>query len=367
MRIIAVANQKGGCGKTTTSINLAACLAFLQKKTLLVDLDPQGHSTCGLGIHVDKQSYTIYDLLSRGIGTRRPEISQVLAEVNPFLSLIPSHVVLGAVEEQLANLPDREKRLKQELDRVFKEKTDFDFVIIDCPPNIGVLTFNALEAADEILIPVEPSFFSLHGLAKMSETVNLVNQRRDRPIAVHALLVLFDSRTCFAKEVYEDVKAHFQERLFRTIIHESVALKEAAGAGQSIVQYDPESAAFRDYFNLAVEYLGREWDRLLPEHELGWSNVLGDRYGPRRVSGGILFQAVSRNARGVEIAGDFNNWVPEPLVRRDGEGLWQKVIPILSGNFRYKFIVDGEWQLDPCQPAQKQNAFGSFDSYMEVI
>lgn len=366
MRIIAVANQKGGCGKTTTSINFAACLAFLQKKILLVDLDPQGHSTCGLGIQVGKQSYTIYDLLSREGGSRRAEISQVLVEINPFLSLIPSHVVLGAVEEQLANLPDREKRLKQELDRAFKEKSDFDFVIIDCPPNIGILTFNALEAADEILIPVEPSFFSLHGLAKMSETLNLVNQRRDQPIDVHALLVLFDARTCFAKEVYEDVKEHFQERLFRTIIHESVALKEAAGAGQSIVQYDLHSPAFKDYFNLAVEYLERDWDRLLPEHKLGWGNVLENRYGPRRVPGGILFQALSKNARGVEIAGDFNNWVPEPLVRRDDNGLWQKVIPVSQSSFRYKFIVDGEWQLDPYQPMQKENAFGSFDSYMEV-
>ncbi len=135
----------------------------------------------------------------------------------------------------------------------------------------------------------------------------------------------------------------------------------------TIVQYDQNSLAFRDYFNLAVEYLERECDRILPENELGWDNLLAHRFGPRRVMGGILFQFFSENARWVEMAGDFNNWVPEPLVRRDEQGLWQKVIPITKGIFRYKFIVDGEWQIDPDYPVHRENAYGTLDSYLELV
>jgi chromosome partitioning protein len=364
LRVIAVANQKGGCGKTTTSINFAACLAFLQKKTLLIDLDPQGHSTCGLGIKQIEFPSSLYDLLS--YQQKKPSLANLLTEVEPNLFLIPTYGSLVGLEEELVHFPEREKRLKTELARIKNEHPDIDYVVLDCPPNLGVLTYNALEAADEIIIPIEPSFFSLHGLAKISETLNTVNHHRREPIVMHALLTLFDARTCFAKEVYEDVTAHFQDRLFKSIIHESVLLKECASAGQSIAQYDRQSAAFKDYFNLAVEFLEKQWDRLLPAKHLGWDQVVQHHYGPKKVSGGVLFQAMSKNAHGVEIAGDFNNWIPEPLVRRSTEGLWQKIVPITNGSFRYKFIVDGEWQLDPAHPMQQMNAFGTFDSYLEL-
>lgn len=365
MRVIAIANQKGGCGKTTTSINFAACLAFLQKKILLVDLDPQGHSACGLGVRAEKISSSLFDRIDDDTGQK--PLADPIIPIESHLFLIPSERRLGSLEEKISRLLHPQIRLRKWLQNMSFERTAFDYVIIDCPPNFGLLTLNALYAADEILIPIEPSLFSLHGLAKMSETLRSINERRSIPLRVHALLVLFDSRTSFAKEVYEDVKAHFREKLFTTIIHESVALKEAASAGQSIVRYDPHSNAFKDYLHLAVEYLEREWDRLLPQKELGWRRILEHRYGPRRMSGGVLFQVVSKNARGVEIAGDFNNWIPESLLNRRWEnGLWQKIIPMKAGQFRYKFIVDGEWQLDPYQPLQKQNAFGTMDSYLEV-
>lgn len=366
MRVIAVANQKGGCGKTTTSINFTASLAFLQKNTLLVDWDPQGHSTCGLGINQKDFPHNLYEVLSP-FQEKKPSIPELLCQVEPNLWLIPAYGILGALEEELANLYGKERRLREILDRIRNEQQDLEYAVIDCPPNLGILTLNALDAADEVFIPIEPSFFSLHGLAKMTETLQEINRRRSEAIETHALLTIFDSRTCFAKEVYQEVKDHFKEALFKTIIHESVLLKEAASAGKSITKYDPESGAFRDYLNLAVEYLEKEWDRLLPSQRLGWSNVINHLYGPRRVSGGVLFQAMSKNARGVEIAGDFNNWIPEPLLRRGFEGLWQKVIPITKGVFRYKFIVDGEWQLDPYQPLQQVNAFGTFDSYLELV
>jgi chromosome partitioning protein len=365
LRVIAIANQKGGCGKTTTSINFAACLASLQKKTLLLDLDPQGHSTCGLGIKASDYPSNLYDFLTP-LRLSKPDFSKALHEISPYFYVLPTYGMLGALEEELMMIPDKEQRLKNLLTSPACLPLCFDYVVIDCPPNLGLLSLSALEAADEIITPIEPSFFSLHGLAKISETVAQVNQRREQPLQTHALLTLFNSETKFAEEVFEEVKAHFKERLFATIIHDNVLLREAASAGQSIADYAPSSAAHRDYLHMATEYLEKQWDRILPPQRLGWENVLRQHYGPRRVPGGILFQIASKNARWVEIAGDFNNWIPEALVRRGEDGLWQKVIPIKAGNFRYKYIVDGEWQIDPYQPTQMPNAYGTYDSYLEL-
>lgn len=366
MRIIAIANQKGGCGKTTTAINLAASLAYLKKKVLLIDLDPQGHATCGLGIKAQELEFTLYDLISPQVNFH-PSPATVAKELSAYLSVIPSVTSLNYLDEELAAVPDKTKRLKSLLHGKQTFFSEFDYLLIDCPPNLGVLTYNALEAADEIIVPLEPSFFSLHGLAKISETINMVNVKRRQPVLVHSLLTIFDSRTCFAQEVYDEVKTYFREKLFRTIIHESVSLKEAAAYGQSIVDYAPESQACKDYLNLALEYLEREWDFRYPAEELGWGNFLKTRFGPKRTIGGILFQCPYPNAKCVEIAGDFNGWIPEMMLRRAEEGLWQKILPIAPGEFRYKFIVDGEWQVDPCHHALKENLYGSYDSYLKVV
>lgn len=366
MRIVAVANQKGGCGKTTTSINLAACLSHLNKKVLLVDLDPQGHSTCGLGVAADGNIATVYDLL-KAEQADFSRADRLEVALSPALTLLPATTTLAHLEEDLLSVPCKERRLKEKLNSILDAQNRFDYVVIDCPPNIGVLTLNALEAADEIIIPIEPSFFSLHGLAKMTETLEALNRRRRQPLQVHALLTLFDSRTCFSKEVYAEVQKHFKKKLFRAIIHESVALKESASAGQSIVDYAPDSQACRDYTNLALEYLERTWESLYPVHELGWGNVLRNRFGPRKAVGGMLFQCQSPGAQEVEIAGDFNSWIPEPMIQRMVPGVWQKIIPMPDGEFRYKFIVDGEWQLDPFHQEVKENSFGSYDSYLKVV
>lgn len=365
MRVIAIANQKGGCGKTTTSINLSACLSRLGKKVLLIDLDPQGHSTCGLGIKAELRPYTVYELLHSSLQVRQ-KLDELLVAVENRFFVLPSHSSLANAEEEWVNQWDRDKKLIREIRYLDEQILDFDFAVIDCPPNLGVLTYNAFEAADEIIIPIEPSFFSLHGLAKISETLDKINRMKSSPMAVHALLTIFDSRTCFSKEIYDEVKRHFREKLFRTIIHESVAFKEAAAAGQHIVQYAPESSAAKDYQNLAVEFLERQWDSVLPTSELGWKNHLANLYGPKKVMGGILFQFPSPEARTVEIAGDFNGWIPETLVHMSGPGIWQKVIPIVKGTYRYKYIVDGEWSMDPCCPVKRENIFGTFDSYLEL-
>jgi chromosome partitioning protein len=365
VRIIAVANQKGGCGKTTTSINFAACLAYLGKKVLMIDMDPQGHAGCGLGIPEEEGRKSAFDLL-RGEEFQIAASPELIRSVNSHLDVIPAYENLSGLEEAFAGRPDRKKRLKTALHHFRRRGMLWDFVVLDCPPNLGILTDNALEAADEIIIPVEPSFFSLHGLAKISETLRRVHSARECPLLVHALLTIFNSENSFYREIYEEVRKYFRDQLFKTVIHESVLLKEASGAGQSIVDYNRYSQPFRDYLSLATEYLERNWDRILPREELGWDHVLSSRFGPRLVSGGVLFQLLSKTARCVEVAGDFNGWIPEALIYRHESGLWQKVVGVNRGAFRYKYIVDGEWQVDPCQPAQLSNAFGGYDSYVEI-
>lgn len=365
MRIVAIANQKGGCGKTTTSINLAASLAFLRKKTLLLDLDPQGHSTCGLGIQTSQKPRSLYDFLSP-LKFHRTGWAEALYPFNDYLSILPTYSTLSALEEELMLMPDRDLRLKQLLGEDDFLKLGYEHVLLDCPPNLGLLSYNALFAADEIIIPVEPSFFSLHGLAKMSETIDRINRQREKPLYVHALLTLFNSDARFSQEVYEEVRKHFQGKLFTSIIHENSLFKEAASAGSSIVEFSPSSPASRDYIHLAKEYLERQWDHEMPQQKLGWDNVVHEHFGPKKVPGGVLFQVQSPNASWVEIAGDFNQWIPEPMVRSQLPGMWQKVIPIGSGKYRYKFIIDGEWQMDPYHPVRQQNAYGTYDSYLEI-
>src|SRR3989338_4388292 len=181
MRIIAIANQKGGCGETTTAINLAACLSFLRKNVLLIDLDPQGHATCGLGIKAEFLDKTAYDLFQDAL----PSITDLIVCVNDYLSLIPAHVVLSRAEQEWAGCAGAYERLAS---RVNEIKEAYDFTIIDLPPNLGLFTYNALCASDEVIIPIEPSFFALHGLAKIFETIDSFGTSRSRKLRLHALL-----------------------------------------------------------------------------------------------------------------------------------------------------------------------------------
>lgn len=365
MRMIAIANQKGGCGKTTTTINLGACLARLNRRVLLVDLDPQAHTTVGLGVYPEKLKQTLSDLLCPE-EEKKPAWGETVLRLNPYLFLVPGDLRLCRFEEVFSNHPQREKQLKYLLLFSIPRTETFDFILIDCPPNLGLLTLNALEAAEEVIVPIEPSFFSLHGLAKISETLERVSEKRGRAHQAHALLTLFERRSHFSQEVYEEVKKHFGSRLFHTLIHENVALREAAGAGLSIADYDAESLGYRDHMSLATEILelGWKWDenRERKAESPRWEQATGSR----KVCGGILFQYYAPKAKEVLIAGDFNQWVGAPLFRRSGNGLWQRVIPITKGAWRYKFLIDGEWKVDPSAGSEKENPFGTRDSYIQL-
>lgn len=413
MRVIAIANQKGGCGKTTTAINLAAALAFVQKRVLLIDLDPQGHATCGLGVKAESLSRTAYDLLKSS--DPAAGISEALVNVGTFLHLVPSHVVLSVIEQELAGVPGRENKLLNQLNQI---TSNYEFVIIDCPPNLGILTFNALRASGEVIIPIEPSFFSLHGLAKIFETIESLRQITEKSVEVHALVTRYESRVKLAQEVLGEVKHHFKEKTFANHIRENIKLREAAAAGKSIVDYDRKATGFQDYMNLAIEVIERgiriaiapeevngekpgtpangeavretfsELSKAEPEPVLepvaGESNASAGQAAlqtqafetetltqnagsPCSVLGGILFSYESKEAREVLIAGDFNHWVPEAMAKAEGmPDSWQKVISMPSGTYRYKFLVDGEWKTDPTHSELEENRYGGINSVIRI-
>jgi chromosome partitioning protein len=253
MRIIAIINQKGGCGKTTTGINLAACLARLGQKTLLVDMDPQGHCGVGLAVPEDQIERTIFDALIEPADGKVAKLSEVVWQIASDFDLAPSNLKLAAFEQIFAGRPGREDRLARALDTV---RPTYDWCVIDCPPSVGLLTFNALKAADEVLVPVETGFFSLHGLAKVMETLDMLKERANKDVQIRVLPTLYDTRTKLAREVLQELRAKFRDYLMESVVNFNTKLKEAASFGQPITEYDPGSRGYKDFVNLARELMG---------------------------------------------------------------------------------------------------------------
>ncbi len=253
MRTVAIINQKGGCGKTTTSINLSACMARLGQKTLLVDLDPQGHCGVGLAVPEDQIERTIMDALIEETDGKRAGIKEIVWQIASDFDLAPSNIRLAAFEQLFAGRDGREDRLRNALEPV---KDSYQWCIIDCPPSVGLLTFNALRACDEVIVPVETGFFSLHGLTKMMETLELMTERCDKQIQVRVLPTLYDTRTKLAREVLSELRSKFREYLMDSTVNFNTKLKEAASFGQPITEYDPGSRGYKDFLNLARELMG---------------------------------------------------------------------------------------------------------------
>ena len=426
MRIVAIVNQKGGCGKTTVSINLASALAELGQRTLLVDMDPQSHCAVGLAVPEEQIEQSIYDVLISNSSNEPVKLNEILWQICDNLDLAPSSIDLSAFGQQMTGLSNREIALKEVLEKVRK---DFDYCIIDCPPAVGILTFNALHTATDVIIPVETGYFSLHGLSKQLDTLNILRDRANQNINVGVVASMYDIRTKMAREVLSELRSHFGDKMFKTVINFNTKLKEAASFGQPISEFDPSSKGRLDFQQLAkelmdssvqeqrhdmvnsltdqLEAISSTVDELVKEvndspntdalktqpesdnninigiepelvsqrdeqNEFAKSSTidekLSDYYGVNQEDGSIVFITLYPRAQNVQIAGDFNGWQPEKTyMEKIGDtGIWQTKIKLPSGKYKYRFVVDGQWQQDPYNDTTEINPFGEYNSIFMV-
>jgi chromosome partitioning protein len=358
MRTIAVVNQKGGCGKTTTVANLAGALAEQGSRVLVVDIDPQAHATLAFGLDADTLDENLYEILIEPVGSPgAARIAEIVKVHSDRLHIAPSGIVLSALEQKLTadRAEGRTERLSGALAAV---ASAYDYALIDCPPNVGVLTFNALRAASEVIVPLETSEFAVHGVQKLLETIALLADRVGHALDVRILPTLYDGRTRYARETLGEIRALFPELCFDTVIRSNVKLREAARSGVPIQTYAPRAAGAQDYAALALEVvLGRPAPRAQAK-----SNE------PARE---ITVSFRDARAHDVRIAGDFNGWVPDKDVRSElqvsgRERIWTKILALQPGTYRYRYLVDGEWREDPTNPERATAPLGGRHSVLVV-
>jgi len=455
MRTIAVVNQKGGCGKTTVSVNLASAVAELGHKTLLIDMDPQSHCAVGLAVPEEQIEQSIYDVLISHSRNEPIRLTEVLWQISDRLDLAPASIDLTAFDQQMIGVSDRENCLKNILAEL---KDEYDYVIIDCPPAVGLLTFNAIRTATDVIVPVETGYFSLHGLSKQLETLSVLCERCNQQINVRVLASMYDIRTKMAREILAELRAHFADKMFKTIVNFNTKIKEAASFGQPINEYDPASKGQVDFCELAEEVIAMQQnqqrrdlvnslagqleeisttadellkaakpairsmsipktqrkqpaefnaeisrcintpkERLLEDYQTrqrdnsgtlqtapaiktvksfgteqqkptSLDTKLSDYYGVNQINDAVAFVTLYPRADSVQVAGDFNNWQPEKaqMKKVGSSGVWQTKIKLPAGKFRYRLVVDGQWQQDPYNENTEANPFGGFNSVLEV-
>lgn len=360
MGVLAVVNQKGGCGKTTTAINLAAFLARERRSTLVVDMDPQGHASLGLLRDPEPAAMTMYDVLAARVDGGRALLRDITRPVRAHLDLAPADVRLSALPELTVGLHGRENLLAGLLADVQHE---YDHIIIDCPPNVGVLTFNALKAASEAIIPIDPGFFSLHGIGKMLETLEVLARETGHTVRPRALITLFPGRSQFVQEVADEIRRHLSGRHFNTVIRHSVKLAEAASHGVPITEYCVRCAGFEDYRALATEFLqgeaaaGQHVPLAAQRHRPGAPHVTPE---------GVVFALAAPSARRVQLVGDFNGWQLDANDMQPEGPVWTSVLKLDPGRYRYRYVVDGEWLDDPLNPNMEPTPFGGHNAVLEL-
>jgi chromosome partitioning protein len=364
MHIIAIVNQKGGCGKTTTAINLSAVLGQQDARVLLIDMDPQGHASLGLGV-AGAELASLYELLK---GDRRLD-EVIQSDVTRGVDLIPGNISLAAAEHLLAEQPDRDRQLARHLAML---EGRYDCVVLDCPPALGLLSVNALRAADRVLIPVEPSIYSLDGIERLRETIYLLAGQYGIEPSVTLLANMFNTRTRIARNMLEMLESQLPVDLCATRIRNSVCVREAAFHGASLTDFAPRAPVTADFRQLTEELFGT----VLQHAPSKTAHVIGTRHETLPAAGRaaetsnlkeVVFRFDITESDRVQIAGEFNNWIPDKNVETEIlDGSLQKILRVSPGGYEYRLIIDGVWQQDPANPKVAPNDMGGYNSLLNV-
>ena len=323
-----------------------------------MDLDPQAHATLALGINPDELDANLYEVLAEPEG--ESELAGVLINISETMDLAPSSIVMSALEQKLAaeRHDARTERLAVALEKLGPA---YDFVLIDCPPNVGLLTFNALRAAEEVIIPLEASFFAVDGVQRLLETIGLLSDRIGHELDVRILPTLYDGRTRYARETLADIRELFKDLCFDTVIRQNVKLRETARQGVPIARYAPSANGALDYAAVAIEV---EAGQQSPVVEGAASHSLTELRE-------VMVRFSDSQAGDVRIAGDFNGWVPDKGVRsvieaENGSRVWTKILHLPPGTYQYRYVVDGEWREDPVNASTAPSATGRVNSVLVV-
>lgn len=369
MKIIAIANQKGGCGKTTTAINLAACLGKKEQRVLLLDLDPQGHSSLGFGVF-NENARDLYDVFTGEV--KLEDI--ILPGVFTGVDVVPATMTLAAAEHLPVRSDERDRQLEIHLAPI---RDRYDYVVIDCPPSMGLLCFNALVVSDLILIPIEMSLFGLHGIDQMYETIGMLRERYGREFPIRVLPTLVDSRTRLCRQFLHEIGERFADDVLSVMVQFTVRLKEAVRKGVPIIEYDPRSTVAVQYDRLADELLFTMQGNLKLDSEsdakarlTAMKRAFEEARSRLTRQGGqqkVVLRFFDFEGKEVQLAGTFNDWTPDQgVITRVVKGVIEKIVMLMPGTYQYRLIIDGAWQEDPSNPEQVPNYSGGFNSILHV-